>query len=129
MPTTNLQIPDIQAAQSQKEVTANQAHDLLDKAMNSLAVIVVTGAFSFTTVQTRENAVIELTGTPGAGFTADMPDTNARLLIVVNNTDSTATIRNSAGAGSNNPVLLTLERGKFHYDGVDFIRLWENLSP
>ncbi len=121
MPTTHLQIADIQASQSQKEVVANQAHDLLDKSTNQVVSIAVTGDFTLTAVQMRENTIVELTGTPGSAFTMDMFDTNQRLLVVFNNTDAACTVRNSAAGGAGQPVIADGTVVTFHYDGVDFI--------
>lgn len=124
MATTWLQIPDIQANQNQKEVTANAAHDLLDKAQNaSVGVAMAAGTNVLSTTQARENFVIELTGTPGAPFFVQMPDTNKRLLAIVNNSDDVATVRNSAAGGSGLPVINVGEASIFHYDGVDFFDL------
>jgi hypothetical protein len=120
MATDNLQIPDIQASQNSKEVTANQAHNLLDNAMNSQVSIAITGATVLTTTQTRENAVLVLTGTPGSAFTLDMPDTNARVIKLVNNSDSQCTVRNSAGAGTGQPVVQAGSGTIFSYDGTNF---------
>ncbi len=123
MPTSHLQIPDIAAAQNQKEVTANAAHDLLDKAINQTVAKAITGSTSLTVLETRENALIELTGTPGAVFDLDMPDTNERVLVILNNTDAIATIRNSVGAGTGQPVIAVGAVAFFHYDGTDFVSL------
>lgn len=122
MATDHLQIPDIQASQNQKEVTANAAHNLLDRAMNQIVQkAVVLGAQSFTTTETRENTIIELTGTPGGAVQVDMPDTNQRKLTVVNNSDGAATIRNSASAGTGQPTIAAGASATFHYDGTNFI--------
>ena len=120
MATDNLQIPDISASQNQKEVTANAAHNLLDRAGNKDVSKAITVSTSFTTTETRENNVIELTGTPGAARTIDMPDTNKRRLTVVNNTDSQITIRNSVGAGAGTPIIAAAGATIFHYNGTDF---------
>jgi len=120
MATDNLQIPDISASQNQKEVTANAAHNLLDRAINSNATKAITVSTSFTTTEARENFVIELTGTPGAPRTIDMPDTNNRRLTVVNNTDAVMTIRSSTGLGDGQPVIAVGAAADFHYDGLDF---------
>ena len=122
MATDHLQIPDIAASQNNKEVTANDAHNLLDRAMNQIVQkTVAAGAQAFTTTETRENTLIELTGTPGAVAQIDMPDGNERKLTVVNNTDDQVTIRNSASGGTGQPVLEVGEAASFHYDGTDFI--------
>jgi len=123
MATENLQIPDIAANQNQKEVTANAAHNLLDRAMNNNVQKVITVATSFTATETRENFVIELTGTPGAPLNLNMPDTNNRTLAIVNNTDDIMTIRNSAAGGTGQPVIAVGEASIFHYDGVNFFDL------
>lgn len=128
MATENLQIPDIAAAQNQKEVTANAAHNLLDRALNKNVTKAIAGDTTFTTTETRENFLIELTGTPGAPHTIDMPDTNKRTLAVVNNTDGVMTIRNSAGAGTGQPVLAVGTASIFHYDGVNFIDITDLLG-
>ena len=123
MATENLQIPDIASNQNQKEVTANAATNLLDRAMNNNVQKAITVATSFTTTEARENFVIELTGTPGAPINIDMPDTNKRTLAVVNNTNDVMTIRNSASGGSGQPVISVGEASIFHYDGVNFFDL------
>lgn len=123
MASPNLQIPDIQANQNQKEVTANNAIAALDNAMNRVGSLAVTGSFDFATADTRGNGLITLTGTPGASFTADMPDANDRILFIRNSTDSICTIRNSANAGSGQPVILPGGLALVIYDGVDFVSM------
>lgn len=123
MATENLQIPDIASNQNQKEVTANAAHNLLDRAMNNNVQKVITVSTSFTATETRENDVIELTGTPGAPLNLNMPDTNNRTLTIVNNTDDIMTIRNSASGGAGKPVIAVGGVSTFHYDGTDFFDL------
>lgn len=126
MASENLQIPDILASQNQKEVTANAQTNLLDRAINGNGTFqkTITGSGSFTTTETRENPVIELTGTPGSAFTVNMPDTNRRFLTVLNSTDAVATIRNSAGGGTGQPVLEIGEATEFYYDGTNFIDIF-----
>ncbi len=121
MATDHLQVPDIQASQNNKEVTANTAHNLLDRAMNQIIQKAITVDAPFTTTETRENIVIELTGTDGNPHFLDMPDTNERFMTVVNNTDDVMTIRNSVGGGTGQPVLAVGQATIFHYDGTDFI--------
>lgn len=120
MASDNLQIPDVQANQNAKEVTMNQAINLLDKAINNLVSVAITGNTVLTTTQARENAVIVLTGTPGVAFTLDMPDTNARLVKLANNTDSEVTVRNSAGGGTGQPAITPGSGSIFAYDGTNF---------
>lgn len=120
MASPYLQIADIQASQNQKEVTANAAIAALDKAMNGAVSIAVTVSFDLTTTQTRENGCLILTGTPGVAFTMDMPDTNDRLIAVLNNTDAAVTVRNSVGAGADQPIIASGDAAVFQYDGTDF---------
>lgn len=129
MATDNLQIPDIAAGQNQKEITANAAHNLLDRATNNNVAKAISGSTSLTTTESRENFVIELTGTPGAGFNLDMPDTNNRTLTIVNNSDSEATIRNSVAGGAGQPVIGVGEAAFFHYDGTDFFDISDLGTP
>ena len=122
MATTHLQIPDIAASQNQKEVTANAAHDLLDKAVTQLLTpVAMASDVVLTAVQQRENAYLELTGTPSTDRNLNMFDTNAKVLTVFNNCDSQVTIRNSASGGSDQPVIAPGTTVTFHYDGTDFI--------
>lgn len=118
MATDHLQIPETQANQDQKEVTLNAADNLLDNAINDDASVSVTGDVTLTTTQTRENAVILLTGTPGAAFNVDMPDVNKRVLSIINTTDAIGTVRNSVGAGTTLAIPVG-EARTFHYDGTD----------
>ncbi len=119
MATDHLQIPDIAASQNQKEVTANAAHNLLDRKINQIVPVTVTAADTFTITETRENCLVELVGTPG-DTTIDMPDTNEVYMRILNSTDGVITIRNSAGAGLRQPVIVVGSVAKFHYDGTDF---------
>ena len=122
MATDHLQIPDISASQNQKEVTANAAHNLLDRALNQLVQkTMAAGANTLTAIEMRENIIIEAIGTPGAAWQLDMFDTNERFMVVYNNTDDQGTIRNSASGGTGQPVIEIGEASLFHYDGTNFI--------
>jgi len=124
MATDHLQIPDISATQNQKEVTANEATNLLDRALNQISQVAVSaGDNALSTTNTRENMVLELTGTPGGAVAVQMPDTNERLMVIYNNSDSEVTVENSASGGTGNPVISVGEASLFHYDGVDFLDL------
>ncbi len=122
MATEHLQIPDIAASQNQKEVTANAAHNLLDRKISQLVQMTVTAVDTFTTTETRENTLVELIGTPGA-TTIDMPDTNEVYMRLINNTDGIMTIRNSAGGGTGQPVIEVGDASTFHYDGTNFLEV------
>lgn len=124
MATDHLQIPDIQANQNQKEVTANAAHNLLDRSLNANDTVTVTvGVNNLTTTQARENFVLELIGTPGAPFTVEMPDTNKRTMAIVNNADDVATVQNPSAGGTGQPVIAVGEAAIFHFDGTNFFDL------
>ena len=122
MATDHLQIPDVAASQNNKEVPINAAHNLLDRAINSLTQVTVTAADTFTTAETRESGILELVGTAG-DTTVKMPDTNARYMRIFNNTNGVITILNSAGAGLNQPAVTVLGSVLFHYDGTDFLSI------
>jgi len=123
MATPHLQIADIDPNQDQKEVTANAAHADLDRAMNQLdnTISMTAGDVILTAVEQRENAYLELTGTPGTARNLDMFDTNERVLTVFNNCDSQVTVRNSASGGSGQPVLASGSTVTFQYDGTNFL--------
>jgi hypothetical protein len=121
MASDHLQIADILANQNAKEVTHNTAINKLDRSSNQRSTKAITVSTSLTTTEARENGIIELTGTPGAPFTLNMPDTNQRMMVIYNNTDGQCTVRNSAGGGTGQPVLTVGEATVFHYDGTNFI--------
>ncbi len=81
MATENLQIPDILQSQNQKEVTANAAHNLLDRALNNRATRAISGAEQMTAVEQRENYALELTGIPG-NTTFDMFDGGQKTMAI-----------------------------------------------
>jgi hypothetical protein len=118
MATDHLQIPDITATQNQKEITANSNFNLTDRALNGETPKTITGSDSLTTTEARQNILIRLTGTPGAGFNLDMPDTNKRLICIQNDTGQDATVRNSVGGGTT-VVVADTQRKFLHYDGTD----------
>lgn len=125
MASPNLQIPDVLTNANNKETLINQGVALLDEAMNDSVAVSTTGGGTITLLiaETRENAVVELTGNPGAGYFIDMPDANKRVLSIANRSDSTATIRNSVSAGADQPVVVAGEAVTFFYDGTDFFLL------
>lgn len=96
MTTTNLLIPLIETNQSQKEVTANEAIQLLeDKAVETQTIAVADGANSVTSAQFRQAAHLSLAGSPTAGFTLELPAIKG-MVIVTNASGQEATI-NVAG--------------------------------
>jgi len=86
MSTPNLNILHIQAAQNQKEVTANAAFDALDNAMNAEVAITMTDAnYTLTSTSFDSGCVFVFTGTLTASRSVFVPDTN-RSFIVNNST-------------------------------------------
>jgi hypothetical protein len=122
VPSPNLQIADVPANSANPWTPTNTAVAALDRAGNDDVSKVISGSTAFSTAETRENRTIVLTGTPGAPFTVDMPDTNRRELNVVNETDAQATIQNSAGGvGAKDAIVIQAgQKASFHYLGVDF---------
>ncbi|GIW56418.1 MAG: hypothetical protein KatS3mg082_2822 [Nitrospiraceae bacterium] len=100
MPTPNLAIPHIAASQNQKEVTANDAFDALDEAMNGTASIDCSaGSTSVDSTTFTRNFELVLSGTPATAFTLTVPDSK-RFFLVTNATARVATIQRSSGGGS-----------------------------
>lgn len=122
MPTPNLQITHISASQDQKEVTANEALDDLDNAMNGSDTKTINGNDTLTTAEARENAVIILQAGSAlaAGFTLDMPDDNKRRLVIVNLTGQTCTVQGSSPDSADNTVDVTDGNAQdLYFDGTD----------
>lgn len=94
----------ITEGQDNKEDTSNDLDNLLDNSQNSSADFVVTagGTFNFDTPQANldiylANGLIRLTGSPGAGITIIVPDTDRRIAFE-NVCGQVATIDTVAGA-------------------------------
>lgn len=82
MPTPNLAIPHIAASQNQKEVTANDAFDALDNAMNrALSLAMADADLTLTATQANRNGLIVLTGALTAPRTVTLPANHRRLAI------------------------------------------------
>ena len=63
MPSPNLAVTHVAAAQNQKEVTINDAVDALDNAMNrALSVAMADADLTLTTSQANRHGLIVLTG-------------------------------------------------------------------
>lgn len=122
MPTPNLQITHISASQDQKEVTANEAFDDLDKAINSSDTVTINGDDALTTTEARENAVIILQAGSAlaAGFNLDFPDNNKRRLVIANTTGQTCTVRGSSPDSADQTVSITDGNvQEVYFDGTD----------
>ena len=93
MPSPNLAISHVAAAQNQKEVTVNDAIDKLDLASNDTVDIDCSaGNTAVTAADYLENFLLRLTGTPAADFTLTLPD-GKRVVAIHNTTAKAATVR------------------------------------
>lgn len=82
MPTPNLAITHVAAAQNQKEVTINDAVDAIDNAMNrALSLAMADANLTLTADQANRNGLIVLTGTLTAARTLTLPANHRRLAI------------------------------------------------
>jgi hypothetical protein len=107
MSTTNLLIDYIDAAQSQKEVTANAAFDVLDKATSEVAQISAAGSGTLTLTDSQiQNAVLELSGSLTGNKSIVVP-TRDRVFAVYNATTGafTLTVKTASGTG------ITIDQG------------------
>lgn len=129
MASPYLEIPDILQNQNQKEVTHNQSIDLLDRAINQITTKIITADDTFTTTETRQNTLVVLEGTPGSPFNVDMPDTNERRLAIQNDSDSDATIRNSASELTGSFLVAKGSTADLHYDGTEFRAITSQANP
>lgn len=98
--TTTLLVTKIEASQSQKEVTANQAFDNFDKAIAGAISQALTSADVTLTDDQARNAIITLTGTL-TGNRALIVPTRTKIYVIYNNTSGafTATVKTSGGSG------------------------------
>jgi hypothetical protein len=82
MPSPNLAVTHVAAAQNQKEVTINDAIDALDNAMNqALSLAMADANLTLTGTQANRNGLIILTGTLTASRTLTLPANHRRLAI------------------------------------------------
>ncbi len=97
MPSPNLAIIHVAAAQNQKEVTVNDAIDKLDLASNDTVDIDCSaGNTAVSAADYRENFLIRLTGIPTADFTLTLPD--GKRVVALHNTTAKATFALAGGA-------------------------------
>ena len=82
MPSPNLAVTHVAAAQNQKEVTINDAVDALDNAMNrALSLAMADANLTLTGTQANRTGLIILTGTLTASRTLTLPTNHRRLAI------------------------------------------------
>lgn len=98
--TTNLGITKIEASQSQKEVTANTAFDVLDKAIAGTLSKTITSSDITLTGSEGQNAILVLSGTLTGNRNLIVP-TASKIFLVYNNTSGayTVTVKTSGGTG------------------------------
>lgn len=116
----NLGLTHIEQAQSQKEVTANEAVDGLDYAMND-TVDVACGAGGTITVALADftaNHRLRLTGSPAAAFTLNLPGTK-RAFSVSNQSGKAATVQTGVSGGNMTVIVGPGERASLYSNGVD----------
>lgn len=90
--TTNLNVTYIQAAQTQKEVTANAAFDRLDKALTETFVADLTsGNVTLTSTQYRECLVVQASNATTAGRTVTLPAVE-RIVLLRGSSGNTQTV-------------------------------------
>ena len=101
MPSPNLAVTHVAAAQNQKEVTINDAVDALDNAMNrALSLAMADANLTLTADQANRNGLIVLTGTLTASRTLTLP-ANHRRLVLRNATSGGQDVRAKyAGSGT-----------------------------
>jgi hypothetical protein len=104
MPSPNLAIPHVAAAQNQKEVTINDAIDALDRAITAALEIDVAagGTIAVTETDMRRHAAVVLGGTPAAAVTLQLPAVR-KFLYVQNTTGQEVTV-GGPGGGATVPV-------------------------
>jgi|GEM_PF-2228860 len=98
MTTPNLALPEVSAAQDQKEVTINQSLGLVDKALTELLTADFTaGDVTLTSTQAREAQVVKCTNV-GAARNLNLPQ--VKRLLGIDNSSGAATVTVVRGAGT-----------------------------
>lgn len=118
MATPLLNIQELVQAQSQPHVIVNEGFAKIEKAITGRFAKVATGAFSLS-ADDLANFLIDVSGTPGAGFTMTIPPT-ARQFVVRNGTTNICTI----SAGTGNTLAVPANRTRWvMFDGTNMINL------
>lgn len=129
MTTTNLEFPYIAASQAQKEVTHNEALDLIDAAISALASIALSDADTLLTdEQVVESASIVFTGTLTAARKVTFP-AKQKLLLVKNSTTGGYALNLIITGGS---VTITVSSGAqklIYLDGTDINEITVSGNP
>jgi len=119
MATPNLAIVELVASQNQKEVTVNNALAQIDEATQGELDTDATagGSLSLTAGDYTGYFMHLLSGTPGAGFTLNVPATK-RFFAIRNTSGQTATVQVTGGGGLSVAVA-TGELALLVSDGAD----------
>jgi hypothetical protein len=117
--TPNLAIEHILQSQAQKEVTANEAFDALDQAMNDFTTLDVSaGNTTVSADDFTRNVLLVLTGTPAGVLDLTVP-ASKRLFIVQNECGQDVAV--TAGAGAQ--VLTSGQRRLLYGDGTNIVAI------
>lgn len=121
--TLNLELPYIASSQAQKEVTHNEALDLIDDAIAGLVAITLTDADTLLTdEQVTEGVSLVFSGTLSAARTITFP-AKKKMLLVKNSTTGGYAL-NMKITGSSVTVSLTSGKQKLIYlDGTDIVEI------
>lgn len=121
--TPNLNISHIEESQQDKEVTANEAFDALDDAMNSqLDVSNADSNFSLTVAQLTRHRSFHLTGATTASRTMTVP-AHEREFTVWNETGNDVVVSTGVSPGGKTVTLADDEEATLACDGVDVRRV------
>jgi hypothetical protein len=117
--TPNLAIEHILQSQAQKEVTANEAFDRLDEALNDLTTIDVSaGNTTVSADDFTRNVLLVLTGTPAGALDLTVP-ASKRLFIIQNDCGQDVAVTTGAGA----QVLTSGQRRLLYGDGTNIVAI------
>lgn len=121
--TTNLDINHVQEGQNQKEVTANEAFDILDGALAGLVSVDLAGESGDVTPDADSlirTMVIKTSGAMSGAVNLIVPD-NRKVYMVLNNaTGYDVTVKTAAGTG----ITLSSTEARFLYcDGTNVVAI------
>lgn len=126
--TTNLNITHISASQAQKEVTANEAFDILDGAVGGLFTKNMASDADYTLATTGtppfewQRAAVKITDTGPVLTTGRniIVPAEAKAYIFINATAQTLTLKTSAGSGI---AVATTKTALLYCDGTNVVRV------
>lgn len=121
--TTNLEINHIQEGQNQKEVTANEAFDILDGALAGLVLVDLAGQSGDVTPDSDSlirAMVVKTSGAMSGAVNLIVPD-NRKVYMVLNNASGfDVTVKTAAGTG----ITLSSTEARFLYcDGTNVVAI------